>query len=461
MPAFSVIAAALTLAFAMPTASVAAPPAAAPQHVAAPRQAIGCARPVAYPQGPFKIASNRRTVLNDNAKHTAFVSYGITVPGLSQSNFATDKSYVQSVVKDKDIPKIVAAATYWCANTVRLQVSQHDVTQNTTPDNGSCATAAGQAFLSQALDPEVDAAESLKMAVVINDQTESDPLANDERDPTDATFTFWNCVTRHKETWGKHLTYAQDPNVIFDIFNEPRADNRCSAHGPYDLELWRNGGTVPAKCDFGQPVYQGMDAVAYHIRRYDHATNLLWVEGPGLASTLAGLDHSCPPSPFCLLPQRLGPIVYAIHHMYVATAAQANSSTWWDEFGYLVDKIAPVGQAPVVVGEWTNADDGDPPNPSEPSSSSYCWPSAPASVQKFLTYLQQIGVGLNGYQLAARSLLKVNPTDKVPSSWTDTTNYTDRPWQDSYCAYTPGKGRTPPPLLGAGADILHFFRTQE
>lgn len=414
--------------------------------------ATGCAHPVVYPHGPFKIASDHRTVLSANG--TPFFSYGTTVPGLSQANFttSTESSYLSSVVKGKDIPKINATAGHWCANTVRIQVSQHDVTQNSTPDNGSCSTKAGRDFLAKAVDAEVRAAEAVKLAVVINDQTESDPLSGREQDPTHATFVFWNCVTQHKESWGSHRTYAHDPNVIFDIFNEPHADacKHTATHSGYDMKLWRNGGVGP--CGSNQPAYQGMDAVAFHIRKLNHATNLLWVEGPGYAGTLAGMDQSCQPSPpGCLITADLGPIVYSIHHPFVPTAAAANSTTWWDEFGYLVAHTSPSGQAPVVVGEWTNIDAGRPPDLHK-AYSPYCWPSAPDSVRKFLAYLQKIKVGMNAYQLAAGYMLKAD------KKWTDTTNYTDHSWSNSFCDYKPGK--PVPPLLGAGADVLRWFRAQ-
>lgn len=414
--------------------------------------AIGCAHAVAYPHGPFRIAGDHRTVLNKDG--TPFVSYGTTVPGLSQANFTTgdEASYLSKVVRNKDIPKINATARHWCSNTVRLQVSQHDVTQNSGPDNGSCTTKAGRDFLSKALDAEVRAAEADKLAVVVNDQTESDRLSGREQDPTHATFVFWNCVTNHKESWGSHRTYAQDPNVIFDIFNEPRADacEHTATHTGYDMKLWRNGG--PGPCGSNQPVYQGMDAVAFHIRKLNHATNLLWVEGPGFAVTLAGMDQSCQPSPHkCLITADLGPIVYSIHHPFVASAAAANSTTWWDEFGYLVAHTSASGQAPVVVGEWTNIDAGRPPDLSK-AYSPYCWPSAPSSVRKFLAYLQKIKVGLSAYQLADGFMLKID------KQWTDTTNYTDDQWSNSFCDYKPGKAV--PPLLGAGADVLSWFRAR-
>lgn len=81
-------------------------------------------------------------------------------------------------------------------------------------------------------------------------------------------------------------------------------------------------------------------------------------EGPGYARTLANMDRGCAPAPNCLITADLGPVVYSIHHPYVAAATDANSSTWWGEFGYLVDHPAASGQAPVVDGEWTNEDAG-------------------------------------------------------------------------------------------------------
>jgi hypothetical protein len=201
-------------------------------------------------------------------------------------------------------------------------------------------------------------------------------LVTDEEDPARATFTFWDCVTQHKENWGSRRTYAQDPNVIFDIFNEPRADSCASAHGPYNLKLWRNGGPGPGGRN--QPAYQGMDGVVSRIRTYDHAANLLWVEGPGFADTLAGLDRGCQPSPNCLISASLGPVVYAIHHPYVGPAAQANSATRRDDFGSLVDQPAAPVRAPVVVGEWTTIDAANPADTGT-AYSPYCWPDAPVS----------------------------------------------------------------------------------
>jgi hypothetical protein len=392
----------------------------------------GCGTPVVQPTGPFSIENDNRTVADRNGH--AFVSYGTTVPGLASPAFSSDPNFVKDVVDGKDIPKIDATSAVWCGNTARLQVSQYDV----TPDGSTCDAS----FLSKALDAEVREAEADGMVAVINDTTESDPAANTEKDPTTATFTFWNCVAHHTESWPGGLAYGQDPEVIFDVFNEPRADACTSPDGPYDMNLWRNGGTYTG-CGQTNVKYQGMDAVVYHLRQ-DGAQNLLWAEGPGTGNTLAGLTPSGGPS--YLITDSLHRVVYSIHHPYASATVPADSATWWNEFGYLIDHPAAAGVAPVVAGEWTNVTAAVQDNP-------YCWLDAPTSVPEFLSYLQKLGVGMSAYQLASGYLLKANG-----SPWTDTTNYTDAPWKSGYCTYSSGQR---PPLLGAGADIRAWFQARD
>ena len=350
--------------------------------------------------GPFTIRRDDRTIQDSRGR--VFVTYGITVPGLSSPSFRKDPGcFVKQVVARKDIPKINATARVWCGNTVRLQVSQYDVVTSSSP---ACDTP----FLDRALDREVHKAESDGLVVVINDNTESDPDSTAERDPTQATFEFWNCVTRHAESWRTGVTYAHDPQVIFDVFNEPRADACRHLHGgPFDMNLWRNGGT--GQC--GPAVhYQGLDAVVYHLRVFDDTRNLVWVEGPGTGNTLAGLLRGpCPGRSNCLITAKLGPVAYAIHHPYVSEpSVPASPATWWKEFGYLIDRPDRThGVAPVVAGEWTNFS----------GQNAYCWPDAPVSVPRFLSYLQALGIGMSAYQLSPPYLIQSN------GRWSDTTFY--------------------------------------
>jgi anti-anti-sigma regulatory factor len=146
----------------------------------------------------------------------------------------------------------------------------------------------------------------------------------------------------------------------------------------------------------------------------------------------------------------LGPIVYSIHHPFADASTPANSTTWWKEFGYLIDHPASTGVAPVVAGEWTNF------TASAANPHPYCSLDAPTSVPNFLSYLQTLGVGLSAYQLSgptAGYLLKVN------QAWTDTTNYTDAAWNSGFCNYPDGTQTIP--LLGAGSLIRAWFQSQD
>src|SRR5215469_17307465 len=63
-------------------------------------------------RGPFHVSGTKVI----GARGRVFVPYGITVPGLANSNY---RPFIQL-----DDAKIRATANAWCANTVRLQIGQ-------------------------------------------------------------------------------------------------------------------------------------------------------------------------------------------------------------------------------------------------------------------------------------------------------------------------------------------------
>ena len=107
-------------------ATLAGPPAAAmataPRGAATAATAAGTSCRSAT--GPFSVHGSR--VLD--ASGNAFVSYGLTVPGLQVLNWREFTGL--------DLAKIAADATDWCANTVRLQLSQ----DNLLGPNGPAST---------------------------------------------------------------------------------------------------------------------------------------------------------------------------------------------------------------------------------------------------------------------------------------------------------------------------------
>ena len=127
--------------------------------------------------GPFSV---RGTQVLDGSGH-AGGSFGSTVPGLQVGNW---QNQVQM-----DLAKIAATASDWCANTVRLQVSQ----DNLLGPNG---TGYNKSFMA-AIKSEVAAAERDQLVVVLNDTTEFTAPGGPgtEMEPTPATETFWKDMT--------------------------------------------------------------------------------------------------------------------------------------------------------------------------------------------------------------------------------------------------------------------------
>lgn len=294
-------------------------------------------RSCARAQGPFRVHGTE--VLQRNG--TPYIPFGVTVAGLAHASY---QAYSAA-----DTAEIKATALVWCANTVRLQVSQDSLV-------GSSGQSYSPAFL-RAIMAEVRLAERYGLVTVITAQTED---VGREPAPTAATAAFWSRLA---------AVYGHDPQVVFDLFNEPRLDGSEDAQ---TWRLWQQGGFD------GSVFYLGMQNLVDEVRMTG-ATNLLWIEGPRHAGTLSGIASH---------PVTGGPLVYSIHHPVGAH----NPASWWRDFGFLMTR----GIAPVVVGEWSNY----------AASKSECWPDAPVAVPEFLTYLQAHGIGMTVWTLKPGVMVK-------------------------------------------------------
>ena len=334
--------------------------------------------------GPFSVHGTQ--VLGQGGQ--PFVSDGLTVPGLQVLDWRNFTGL--------DRQKIVADAVDWCANTVRLQLSQ----DNLFGPNG---TGFDQAYMNT-IKSEVALAESYSLVVVLNDQTEfGGPVARrTQRGPTAATETFWKDMAS---------LYGNDPQVIFDLFNEPRTYSPGMTQAS-KWQLWLNGGW------FGGAFYPfGMAGLAAYVRNTLGARNLFWVEGPDNSDSFAGMvSHGAR--------LKVSGVVYALHH----PSDPQDPASWDADFGYLVR----MGVAPVVDGEWTNYEPA--PTVTYQSRRSSCWPNAPTAVPEYLKYLTALGVGLNAYQLQPGYLIKsyrnlADPTTMNGRTWSCQSNRERQPGQ--------------------------------
>jgi hypothetical protein len=346
--------------------------------------------------GPFTVSG---TQVLDGSKQP-FISYGLTVAGLQSP------SWFGAVAQD--VQEIDATAADWCGNTVRLQLNQDDLL-------GPNGTSFNHAYMS-AIESEVTTAESDKMVVVLNDETNIATPAEEavQRGPTPETEVFWKDLAK---------VYGNDPQVILDLFNEPRTYSSGMSQ-TQEWQLWLDGGT------FDGVRYLGMAQLAGYVRTTLGAKNLFWIEGPDYSASFAGMVQQ-----HALL--HVSGVVYAVHH----PGGAVSTSSWDDDFGYLITSNV----APVVEGEWTNYE----PSPTtslagEPSS---CWPNAPTAVPAFLKYVALYGIGLNAYTLQPGFMIKsynnlAEPTTMNAQTWSC----------QSGSESTAGQG--------AGSDVMAWFQQQ-
>ena len=345
--------------------------------------------------GPFSVHGTR--VLGRGGK--VFVSYGITISDMQGLYWQNNLNL--------DLEMIAATADGWCANTVRLQLSQDNLL-------GPDGTGFNRAYMT-AIEAEASLAERYQLVVVLNDETNLAMPAEQsvQRGPTPDTETFWRDLAK---------VYGDDPQVIFDLFNEPRTYSAGMSQAE-EWRLWLNGGHF-----HGEFYPFGMAKLAGYVRNTLRARNLFWVEGPDYSYSLAGMVSNG-----AVL--KVSGVVYAVHH----PAGSRDRAAWEADFGYLVTR----GVAPVVVGEWTNYEPKPTLNPTWQRSS--CWPDAPVTVPEFLQYLAAHGIGLSGYQLQPGYLINSDGNLTEPNTINAQT------WSCLSQA-------EPQPGQGAGSLLMAWFR---
>jgi hypothetical protein len=281
------------------------------------------------------------------------VPYGITVFGLA------NKDWQATSIQDDS--QIKAAITKWCTNFIRLQLAPASLLSSQPYD---------AAYL-QAIQNEVQLALSYDQNVILTAQTEK--YSNEpERNPTEQTIQFWQVLAP---------MFRHNDRIWFDLFNEPRLPS-ASANTMWND--WRNG------VNYDGQQYVGMQQLADAVRQLAGDANLILIEGPGAATTLADL------SSYYIEGTN---IAYAVHPYQETT-----ESDWNYHFGNAADKV------PVIADEWSEyADKGR----------GECKENAATFVPEFFKYLRQKQIGLGAWALIP-GVLVTNVTSFTPTQITAT-----------------------------------------
>ena len=347
--------------------------------VIAAHAAASKARTCHHVSGPFRRDKN----MIIGADGQRYIPYGITVTGLGSPSWKVHGS--------GDDAEIGAAAASWCANTVRLQIFQYALVGRGKRGR----VRVNRTFLGL-IKGQVDTALDYGLVVVLNDQTEGSGNRYFPGMPTAQTKAFWKVLS---------AVYGSNPDVIFDLFNEPRRAVFPTEAGTW--RFWKHGGVYEGHR------FVGMEPLARYIRGLG-AQNLFWVEGPHTAGTLDQVvTHQI---------TGVGAVEYTINHPG-GPRAPHDPAEWYTRFGYASGKV------PMTDAEWTNY-----------SSTRACWPNAPTSVPAFLDYLARNRMGLLAWTLTpgvlAASADLADPT-VIRSDWACTDAGLDE---------------------GAGSAIMNWFR---
>ncbi len=344
----------------------------APKASAASRHFVLPACPDPSSAGALHVSGNE--VLTSTGQRFTF--YGFSTYGGLQ-NPIDSKLWPHAVASSR---AQIEAAPHWSANTIRIQVGEANLFTHRAPGDP-----VNVAFLND-LCSQVQLARREGLQVVLNDNTLFSNYY--EQNPTARTATFWKYIG---------AIYGNQPGVMFDLFNEPRAARvqMGPGQGPRNLawiwNTWLNGGSGLGYTYVGEQ--QLVNLIRYH-----HWNNIIWVEGPLFDDALGQYQS---------YPIAANNLVLSIHHPDLSLGLP----NWYHTWGYLAR------QYPLVDGEWSQY----------AGIKDECYDNATTAANDLLTYLASIHAGLIAWSLQAGALT-VDPNHYVPTNLTvarDTTNPTD------------------------------------
>lgn len=291
---------------------------------------------------------------------------------------------------------LTAAAGFWYANVVRVQVAPELLMPGQDTINTTYLK------LIQSI---VNKATSLHMVTILSDQTErfhgpALPVASD--------IAFWQYMAAQ---------FKSNPRVMFDLYNEPRLRPTTTTPALTEnrmWQLWQDGGT------YNGTKYVGDNAIIAAIRSTG-ANNVLVAESNQLDTDLSEL-----PTHLLTDPERK--TVYGVEPNL--TPSDDTLAEWKTHFGDLA------GTYPIFPEAFL-------PHFEE------CNQAAPTILPKELNYLGRIGMGVIVWTLRPGETTQGDDLEK-PTSFNPTLAGTD----PCLTKHTPVTKKT---LYGEGADILRFF----
>jgi hypothetical protein len=293
-----------------------------------------------------------------------FVPYGFVVNCLADKSLGCLTSTNLHPLTDSTL--IRAAAGYWHADVIRIQVA---------PENLLSGTTVNTPVLND-LTSEVNLVNSLGMVAIITDQQEEykGPTL-----PTASAVQFWETAA---------ADFKGDPGVFFDLYNEPRVTLQPGSSAT-EWSLWRNGGE--AATETGTYQFVGMQTLLDDIRAQG-APNIVVAEGLNGDRDLKGIPR------YGLTGTN---IAYGVEPDL--TKSDDTPAEWASNWGDLSQSVPVMMEA---FQDWPGAGD--------------CNTASPTLLPQLLSYLQSMHLGMVAWALVPGVLMIGNDPDD-PTTYQGTT----------------------------------------
>ena len=321
-----------------------------------------------FPVGAFHVQGN---LLVDSTGHT-FLLHGSQIAGAF--NVQHQSSVEVQASQHLDSTTFNVMSQQWNMNVVRIPTCDYMWQADPT------------GYLSR-LDSVVQQANAAKLVVVLDlheDNRCGAPTQNlDFKLPLPLATSYWKALAAH---------YLNNPDIIFDVYNEPSTRKHQASLTDVDWQLWQNGGTVE-----GTQVVGMQDLV--NAIRSTGAKQVVAVEGLGGGDSFENIGNHFINDP---------DVVYEVH-IYFAKG-EVTSSDWDTKFGFLTPQHA------VYVGEWAFL-----PNAYYPiQCRSGPHDQADAKVTEFMNYMDEHSISWTAWAFMINKLI-LNYTNYAPTTL-------DQPW---------------------------------
>jgi hypothetical protein len=316
-----------------------------------------------FPVGAFHVQGNKFV---DSTGHT-FLLHGAQIAGAFNAQNLDGKE--QLAAQHLDSPTFDVMHQQWNMNALRIPTCDYLWQADPT------------GYLSH-LDQVVHAANSAKLVVVLDlheDARCGAPTQNlNFKLPLPEAATYWTAIAAH---------YKNNPDVIFDVYNEPVTKKPATDLTDTDWQLWLHGGTVQGVQVLG--MQNLVDAI-----RGTGATQVVMVEGLHGGSSLTNIgNHLVADSN----------VSYEVHVYFSPTAVTADQ--WDANFGFLSNRF------PVYVGEWALLPNAFYPN----QCRSVPHDQADQKVTEFMTYMDAHTMSWTAWAFMESRLIQ-NYTNYAPTT---------------------------------------------